>query len=310
MSNPYIQFELDAAKKAPTLASALGVSVSVAFGGLTRMWLHVYTERVETVSSFYLRSFFEADPALVGEALVELGFALKVDASTWRVRGSGRYTRVSEDRREAGRKGGKTTVERGAERQANGRFGQTATKQTPSTTEQTPSNPSKQNREHPSNVQATTKQTPNSTVEESKQTASKTKQNQALEPITDISPPTGERDNARETSRGGGEGQAGPEGAGSLTQAAPVEAQRAPRAPDPYRPPEEGETLESFFARYPWPVSSADVVHAHAMQALTRHCARTKQRVRDVREALTRERHGERAEIDTVPDERPLAVVR
>jgi hypothetical protein len=87
VSNPYIQFELDAAKKAPTLASALGVSVSVAFGGLTRMWLHVYTERVETVSSFYLRSFFEADPALVGEALVELGFALKVDASTWRVRG-------------------------------------------------------------------------------------------------------------------------------------------------------------------------------------------------------------------------------
>lgn len=308
MSNPYIQFELDAAKKAPTLASALGVSVSVAFGGLTRMWLHVYTERVDTVSSFYLRSFFEADSALVGEALVELGFALKVDASTWQVRGSGRYTRISEDRREAGRKGGKTTVERGAERQANGRFGQAKTKQTPSASKQTPSNPSKQNHEVPSKDQATTKQTPSATVETSKQTLSKTKQNQALEPITDISSPTGKRDNARETLREGGEGQAGPGGAGSLTQAAPVEMQRAPRVPDPYRPPEEGESLESFFARYPWPVSSADVVHQHAMSALTRHCARTKQRVRDVREALTRERHGDLAEIDAGDERQAVAV--
>lgn len=110
MSNPYIQFELDAAKKAPILASALGIQLREAMGGLALMWLHVYgAEKGDTVTGFFLRSFFGAAPDLVGEALVELGFAEQIDATTWRVRGAGRYTRLSDVRREAGRKGAAKT---------------------------------------------------------------------------------------------------------------------------------------------------------------------------------------------------------
>lgn len=115
MSNPYIQFELDAAKKAPILASALGIQLREAMGGLALMWLHVYgAEKGDVVTGFFLRSFFGAAPDLVGEALVELGFAEQIDATTWRVRGAGRYTRLSDVRREAGRKGAaKTNGQRG-----------------------------------------------------------------------------------------------------------------------------------------------------------------------------------------------------
>ena len=109
MSNPFVQFELDAEKKAPTLASALRIHVSTAFGGLVRMWLHVYNNKTETITAFYLRSFFDADTVLVGEALVELGFAEQVEATTWRVKGASRYTRLSDARSEAGKKGAAKT---------------------------------------------------------------------------------------------------------------------------------------------------------------------------------------------------------
>lgn len=119
MSNPYVQVELDALKKAPLLASALGVQLRDAVGGLTLMWAHVYTEKVDTITAFYLRVFFGVDAALVAEALEQLGFVDRLDATTWRVRGAGRYTRLSEVRSEAGRKGAAKTNARSASAAAN-----------------------------------------------------------------------------------------------------------------------------------------------------------------------------------------------
>lgn len=106
MSNPYVQVELDALyKKAPLVASALGLQHREAVGGLVLMWAHIYSGG-GAVTPFYLRTFFGVDGHLVAEALVELGF---IEASgtdgQWRVKGAGRYTRLTELRREAGRAG-------------------------------------------------------------------------------------------------------------------------------------------------------------------------------------------------------------
>ena len=73
------------------------------------MWAHIYGEgRSSVVTAFYLRTFFGVDGVLVAEALVELGFLESADGG-WRVRGAGRYTRLAEVRREAGRKGAEVT---------------------------------------------------------------------------------------------------------------------------------------------------------------------------------------------------------
>lgn len=111
MSNPFIQVEIDAAKRAPHLASALGIHIREAMGGLTLMWLHVYGEKVTEITAFYLQVFFGVDGAKAGEALVELRFLERVGDSAWRVRGSGRYRRLSEKRQAAGRKGGQASAE-------------------------------------------------------------------------------------------------------------------------------------------------------------------------------------------------------
>ncbi len=106
VSSPFIQVELDALKKAPLLAGALGLPVPTAVGGLVLMWAHVYGEKVETVSTFYLGTFFGVDAKACGEVLRQMGFIEAVGADTWKVKGAGRYTRLSEIRRDAGRKGG------------------------------------------------------------------------------------------------------------------------------------------------------------------------------------------------------------
>lgn len=115
MSNPYVQVELDALKKAALVSSALGIQIREAVGGLVLMWAHIYGGG-GAVTAFYLRTFFGVDGAVVAEALVELGFLEPSgDDGTWRVKGAGRYTRLAEIRREAGRAGrqkqlGKTDV--------------------------------------------------------------------------------------------------------------------------------------------------------------------------------------------------------
>lgn len=292
----HIQYELDALNAATAIANVARLGRQWVVAGLADMWAHCFRSHTDEVSDIQLAGFF-SEP--IGPVLEGFGFLERIADGRWRVKGTGRYVSLSEKRKAAGSKGGKATQASsktppkpasgagGTEaKSSKGAFAQASDKQT--TPDVAFASASKQ---------ATTQAN-----------GENTGANQALKPRSNISSPTGKRDNARETLREGGEGQAGPGGAGSLTQAAPVEVQRAPRVPDPYRPPEEGESLESFFARYPWPVSSADVVHQHAMLALTRHCARTKQRVRDVREALTRERHGDLAEID-VGDERQAVAV-
>lgn len=111
MSSPYIQVELDALKKAPLLASVLGIQMREAIGGMALMWAHVYTEKTDLVAGFYLRAFFGVDEGKCAEALRELGFIDPVDGDEWRVRGAGRYTRITEIRRAAGRKGGQASAQ-------------------------------------------------------------------------------------------------------------------------------------------------------------------------------------------------------
>ena len=287
----YIAFELDALNKVPLVANAAGIRAQDVTHGLLTLWAYCFREEVDRVRDAHLAGFFGS--STVGAALEAFGFLEADGVGCWRVKGAQRYLRVRESRREGGKKGRAKQMETASQADARAQSGSRA--------ELHPGSKS------PAGPRANPGLTPGSS--RALKSPPDPGLKRALSPNTDISLPSGERDiNTRVELREGGEGQAGPGGAGSLTQAAPVEVQRAPRVPDPYRPPEEGESLESFFARYPWPVSSADVVHQHAMSALTRHCARTKQRVRDVREALTRERHGDLAEID-VGDERQAVAV-
>ena len=174
MSNPFIQVELDALKRAPLLASVLGIQLREAIGGLTLMWAHVYQEKVETVSAFYLRAFFGTDAA---EALVELGFIEPLEGGAWRVRGAGRYTRLASTRSEAGRKGGQASA------QAKAGFAQANVKQTPSKPQ------ANETEDEGSVAPETVKQTPSKSQANAgfaqanvKQNAPNTEQKQALEP--------------------------------------------------------------------------------------------------------------------------------
>ena len=174
MSNPFIQVELDALKRAPLLASVLGIQLREAIGGLTLMWAHVYQEKVETVSAFYLRAFFGVDAA---EALVELGFIEPLDGGGWRVRGAGRYTRLASTRSEAGRKGGQASA------QAKAGFAQANVKQTASKAQ------ANETEDEASAAPETVKQTASKQQANTgfaqanvKQNAPNTEQKQALEP--------------------------------------------------------------------------------------------------------------------------------
>lgn len=203
MSNPYIQFELDAAKKATTLASALRISLSTAMGGLARMWLHVYgADKADTVSAFYLRSFFEVDDAnRVGEALVELGFVEQIEGSTtWRVRGAGRYTRITEVRREAGRRGAAKTNSRSAIAAANDHQAPAIAAAKPTNERQksgktAPDPASARQLPAPASPEAAgSRQLPRQNPSTGRQNAETPRQKTALDPRSEISLPSGERE--------------------------------------------------------------------------------------------------------------------
>lgn len=190
MSKPFIQFELDAAKKAPTLASALRISLSTAMGGLTRMWLHVYEGKTDTVTAFYLRSFFEVDHAIAGEALVELGFAVAINPTTWQVKGAGRYKRLSEVRSEAGRKGAAKTNGRSAIAAANDHDGSAIVDHDDEGDRQNPANVahgSASGRQVPRQASGKTPKEPTSAAANERQNPEKGRQKAALEPIGSLS---------------------------------------------------------------------------------------------------------------------------
>lgn len=191
MSSPYIQVEIDAAKKAPTLASALGISLREAMGGLTLMWLHIYgAGKGDTVTAFYLRTFFGVDPALVSEALIELGFVERLSSTEWRVKGAGRYTRLTDARREAGRKGAAATNgKRSASAAANvedGRQVPTKPRQRSANVRQVPPEVAHEPASAAANIEDG-RQVPRQNPENGRQKA-------ALDPRSDISSPTGKRD--------------------------------------------------------------------------------------------------------------------
>lgn len=207
MSNPYVQFELDAAKKAPLLASALGIQIREAIGGLALMWLHAYGSEcaaTATVSPFYLRTFFGVDGAVVADALAELGFLELVAPSTWRIRGAGRYTKLSEKRQEAGRKGAEVTNARRKVAAANADGKPVLPQQKPGKTTFADRLP---------------------------------RQKTALEPIADRSLPTGERSTRHEDAVERDPSPASPDGAGAV-------APEAPWVEPPPEPPPELPTRE------------------------------------------------------------------
>ena len=202
MSNPYVQFELDAAKKAPLLASALGVQLREAVGGLTLMWLHIYgSGKGDQVNGFFLRTFFGVDGAVAGEALTELGFLEVLGPGLWRVRGASRYTRLSEKRSDAGRKGAETTnAKRSASAAANGGNGSANGRQTAATGRQTVGKTQvaeslpRQDAGKPTEDGVLPRQVSASAAANERQTAEKGRQKAALDPRSDISSPTGKRD--------------------------------------------------------------------------------------------------------------------
>lgn len=196
MSSPYVQVEIDAIKKAALLASALGVQLREAVGGLTLMWAHIYGEgRSSVVTAFYLRTFFGVDGGLVAEALVELGFLESCDGG-WRVKGAGRYTRLAEVRREAGRKGAEVTnrqksanaAAKVGKRSANADSEEASdgTDEPPTSIENDASDGRQLPAKGPSKVGKCRGKTSENDV--------LPRQKAALDPRSDISPPTGERE--------------------------------------------------------------------------------------------------------------------
>lgn len=287
MSSPYVQVELDALKKAPFLASALGIQLREAVGGLTLMWAHVYSERNDVVSAMYLRAFFGCDHA--GEALEGFGF-VTAHGSGWRVKGAGRYTRLAEVRAEAGRKGAaKTNGQKSANAAAKGR----------------------QNGGLPNDRSAPSEEGEGSAIAAAngRQKSAKVgfadslpRQKAALEPIADSSVPTGQNIiNARMNTCAGGD----PEPALGAPAGSPY-ASPVGQEPSAARPPDHGESVDCFLARYPWPEDVADVIDVYAMQALTRQSTRCGRRVRDLRAELTVARHGALAVLEEpAPSEHP-----
>lgn len=232
MSNPYVQVEIDALKKAPLLASALGIQMREAVGGLVLMWAHIYGEgRSAVVSAFYLRTFFGVSGNDVGEALVELGFLEPTDDG-WRVKGAGRYTRLTEVRREAGRAGrqkqlGKTNDNSATSGQNPGKrdFAKDLPGQTPGKS-------------------AEVEALPGPTLGKSDEEGVLPGQKRALDPRSDISSPKGEERYRRSEDQRGVRKPASPLSGGQATHRMrhPVKAMASARReeacdPDPPPPP-------------------------------------------------------------------------
>lgn len=190
----YIQVEFDAHNKANAIATAAKIGRQWVIAGLVDMWAYCFREQTDIVSGVLIVGFF-SEP--VGPVLEAFGFLERVTETTWRVKGMGRYTSLSEKRRKAGQKGGQATqaarpeesskTERSANEsndnaqanQANGGFAQASLKQ-------------KGAKDAICQASAQAKGVAN---------AKTGKQNQALDPRSDISLPSGERDiYAREAS--------------------------------------------------------------------------------------------------------------
>lgn len=130
MAKPYIQFTLHAIDMVPILARSTGASFEIIFTGLGMMWQHCYRQKVNVIRVPELRGFF-GPVAGIADALVAHGF-LEDLGDRMRVKGMDRYSRLSETRADAGRKGGKATQTRATpKRTPEGRFAGVSTEATP-----------------------------------------------------------------------------------------------------------------------------------------------------------------------------------
>lgn len=120
----YIAFELDAHNKAASIATAAGIDRRWVVAGLVDMWAHCFREKTDTITSIHLLGFFGVD---AGAALEAFGFLERIDRG-WRVRGCARYLRVTEVRREAGKKGRATQLAAAEKADVRANAGQTAGK--------------------------------------------------------------------------------------------------------------------------------------------------------------------------------------
>ena len=97
----YLAFDLDALNVARDVGNACAIPEERMTHGLLRMWAWCFREKVEHVEPVQVRGFFGTDEAVA--ALTAFGF-LAADGERLRVRGAGRYLRVSEARSEGGKK--------------------------------------------------------------------------------------------------------------------------------------------------------------------------------------------------------------
>jgi hypothetical protein len=100
---PFIAFELDALKRVPAVARAAGIREPDLGYGLVQLWEYCWTEKTDHVDQTHVAGFFGGDRARVSEALVAFRF-LAPDGERFRVKGADRYLRVTEARKEGGRK--------------------------------------------------------------------------------------------------------------------------------------------------------------------------------------------------------------
>lgn len=91
---PYLQLDLDAKKRVPHVARALGVPEHQAGWGLINLWEWCWTEKRDRAQPAHLAGFFGAPGADVASTLEAFGF-LEAAPDGYRVRGAERYLRLA-----------------------------------------------------------------------------------------------------------------------------------------------------------------------------------------------------------------------
>lgn len=96
----YIAFDLDAFDAAESAARHAGASADAMMAGLLRLWRYCWRQKTDQVTVDQLRGVFGMD---AGPALVAFGFVAPI-GNCFRVKGAGRYLRISAAQSEAGKK--------------------------------------------------------------------------------------------------------------------------------------------------------------------------------------------------------------
>lgn len=212
----YIQVEFDAHNQAAAIATAAKITRQWVIAGLVDMWAHCFRARTDRISSIQVVGFF-SEP--IGHVLEAFQFLERIDDSTWRVRGMGRYTSLAEKRKAAGSKGGTRTQASKTDQIANDSSGEAQ-----ANSEQGPfaQANAKQNTLKPAVCSSKPKQV-------LKQKSISAKQNQALYPRSDSSSPTGKKNYRLEDQREAPFAPSSPDGDGAGAVQVRQEATPPPR---------------------------------------------------------------------------------